>query len=73
MAFSQCARAYTLNPTLPCPTLPPSPHVLSDSSIIPAAGESTENAYPMSHLANIWAYMQLPIVDLYKVTNSLYS
>ena len=38
MAFSQCARAYTLNPTLPCPTLPLSPRALSDSSIIPAAG-----------------------------------
>ena len=38
MAFSQRARAYTLNPTLPCPTLPLSPRALSDSSIIPAAG-----------------------------------
>ena len=38
MAFSQRARAYTLNPTLPCPTLPLSPHALSDSSVIPAAG-----------------------------------
>ena len=38
MAFSQRARAYTLNPTLPCPTLPLSPCALSDSSIIPAAG-----------------------------------
>ena len=32
MAFSQRARAYTLNPTLPCPTLPLSPRALSDSS-----------------------------------------
>ena len=38
MAFSQRARAYTLNPALPCPTLPLSPRALSDSSIIPAAG-----------------------------------
>ena len=38
MAFSQCAHAYTLNPALPCPTLPLSPRALSDSSIIPAAG-----------------------------------
>ena len=38
MAFSQRACAYTLNPTLPCPTLPLSPCALSDSSIIPAAG-----------------------------------
>ena len=38
MAFSQHAHTYTLNPTLPYPTLPLSPHVLSDSSIIPAAG-----------------------------------
>ena len=38
MAFSQRTHAYALNPTLPCPTLPLSPHVLSDSSIIPAAG-----------------------------------
>ena len=38
MGFSQRARAYTLNPALPCPTLPLSPRALSDSSIIPAAG-----------------------------------
>ena len=38
MAFSQRARAYALNPALPCPTLPLSPRALSDSSIIPAAG-----------------------------------
>ena len=38
MAFSKRARAYTLTPTLPCPTLPLSPRALSDSSIIPAAG-----------------------------------
>ena len=38
MAFSQRARTYTLNPTLPCPTLPLSPRALSYSSIIPAAG-----------------------------------
>ena len=38
MAFSQHARACTLNPTLPCPTPPLSPRALSDSSIAPAAG-----------------------------------
>ena len=38
IGLSQRARAYTLNPTLPCPTLPLSPRALSDSSIIPAAG-----------------------------------
>ena len=38
MAFSQHARACTLNPTLPCPTLPLPPRALSDFSIIPAAG-----------------------------------
>ena len=45
MAFSQRARAYTLNPTLPCPTLPLSPRALSDSSIIPAAGRLCLKSY----------------------------
>ena len=55
MAFSQRARAYTLNPALPCPTLPLSPRALSDSSIIPAAGrlclKFTKNITSIPNLA----------------------
>ena len=57
--MSQRTRACTLNPTLPCPALPPSPRALSDSPIIPAAGRlclkcDTLDEYLLTPSDRIW-------------------
>ena len=72
MAFSQRARAYTLNPTLPCPTLPLSPRALSDSSIIPAAGRLCLKLNFRRRLKNFWVKKMTPEVEFWGTPHFFY-